>query len=164
MVETHHRIRTTGPNLVTLKIKSEDGNHTFKLKMCFSETIGHLRQYLDKHRGSGLSDYDIISVHPRCCYSDESQMLSSCGFTRNTTLLLQKRKCWNLVKIRNYFFLCREESNLQENPNVKQEMMKNFISKICKYKQGQKYENKHLFSLLQKTVEMLRHAEPDLWR
>lgn len=127
MVETHHRIRTTSPNLVTLKIKSEDGNHTFKLKMCFSETIGHLRQYLDKHRwdhislrfssfpnmtlscvlcyrGSGLSDYDIISVHPRCCYSDESQMLSSCGFTRNTTLLLQKRKCWNLVKIRNFFF------------------------------------------------------------
>lgn len=55
MVETHHRIHTTSPNLVTLKIKSEDGNHTFKLKMCFSETIGHLRQYLDKHRWDHIS-------------------------------------------------------------------------------------------------------------
>lgn len=157
MVETH-RLHCTSPN-INLKIKSEDGNHTFLLKMCLSETIGHLRRYLDTHRwehtslqldsfpntpvfcvrGSRLSGYDIINVHPRRCYRDESQMLGSCGFTRNTTLLLQTRKGWQL------FVIHREESHLQEIPNVKQ-VMKIFISKICKYKQGQKYENiKHLF-------------------
>lgn len=50
MVETLYRIHNTSANLVTLKIKSEDGNHTFILKMGFSETIGQLRRYLDKHR------------------------------------------------------------------------------------------------------------------
>lgn len=40
----------TGRDVTTLKVKSEDGNHTFVLKMCFSETVGHLRRYLDKHR------------------------------------------------------------------------------------------------------------------
>lgn len=37
-------------DVITLKVKSEDGNRTFILKMCSSETIGHMRQYLDKHR------------------------------------------------------------------------------------------------------------------
>lgn len=40
-------------------------------------------------------------------------------------------------------------------------MMKIFISKICKYKQGQKYENINIFFPFAKTFEMLRHAEPD---
>uniref|UniRef100_A0A8C2XHR0 UBX domain-containing protein 11 n=1 Tax=Cyclopterus lumpus TaxID=8103 RepID=A0A8C2XHR0_CYCLU len=37
-------------DVITLKVKSEDGNHTYILTMCFSETMGHLRQHLDKHR------------------------------------------------------------------------------------------------------------------
>lgn len=51
----------------------------------------------------------------------------------------------------------------------KQEMMKIFISKICKYKRGQKYENINIFFFpfckkkpKKKPLEMLRHAEPDL--
>lgn len=40
-------------------------------------------------------------------------------------------------------------------------MLKIFISKICKYKQGQKYENINIFFPFAKTFEMLRHAEPD---
>ncbi|XP_035528926.1 UBX domain-containing protein 11 [Morone saxatilis] len=79
-------------DVITLKVKSEDGNHTFILKMCFSETIGHLRQYLDKHRGGGLPGYDIISAYPQCCYGDDCQTLQSCGLTTNVTLLLRKRK------------------------------------------------------------------------
>ncbi|KAG8010196.1 UBX domain-containing protein 11 [Nibea albiflora] len=79
-------------DVITLKVKSEDGNHTFILKMCFSETIGHLRQYLDKHREGGLPGYDIISTYPQCSYDDESQTLQSCGLTSNVTLLLRKRK------------------------------------------------------------------------
>ncbi|TKS81858.1 UBX domain-containing protein 11 [Collichthys lucidus] len=79
-------------NVITLKVKSEDGNHTFILKMCFSETIGHLRQYLDKHREGSLPGYDIISAYPQCSYDDDSQALQSCGLTSNVTLLLRKRK------------------------------------------------------------------------
>lgn len=41
---------STAGEVTTLKVKSEDGNHTYMLKMSLSETIGHLRQYLDKHR------------------------------------------------------------------------------------------------------------------
>lgn len=37
-------------DVITLKVKSEDGSCTFILQMFFSETIGQLRQYLDKHR------------------------------------------------------------------------------------------------------------------
>ncbi|XP_056900235.1 UBX domain-containing protein 11 isoform X1 [Takifugu flavidus] len=85
-------VQPASSDLFTLKIRSEDGNCVFILKMCFSETIGHLRRYLDEHRGSGLCGYDIISAHPRRCYSDESQTLGCCGFTGNSALLLRKRK------------------------------------------------------------------------
>uniref|UniRef100_A0A667YGZ2 UBX domain-containing protein 11 n=2 Tax=Myripristis murdjan TaxID=586833 RepID=A0A667YGZ2_9TELE len=67
-------------DVTTLKVKSEDGTHSFIVKMHVSETIGQLRQYLDTHRGDSVSGYDIISVHPqRCCYSDDMQTLVSCG-------------------------------------------------------------------------------------
>ncbi|KAM8735242.1 UBX domain-containing protein 11 [Acanthopagrus schlegelii] len=79
-------------DVITLKLRSEDGNHTFILKMCLLETIGQLRHYLDSHRGGGLPGYDIISVYPQCCYDDDRQTLQSCGLTTNTTLLLRMRK------------------------------------------------------------------------
>ncbi|KAF0045240.1 hypothetical protein F2P81_001769 [Scophthalmus maximus] len=78
-------------DVITLKVKSEDGNQTYVLKMRFSETIGHLRQYLDKHRGGGLLGYDIISAYPQCRYQDDCRMLRSCGLTTNAALLLKKR-------------------------------------------------------------------------
>ena len=37
-------------DISTLRVKSEDGEKTFILKMQVTQTIGHLRQYLDKHR------------------------------------------------------------------------------------------------------------------
>ncbi|XP_057690928.1 UBX domain-containing protein 11 isoform X2 [Corythoichthys intestinalis] len=79
-------------NMVTLKVKSEDGDCTFVLKMCLSETVGNLRKHLDTHRGHKLSGYDIISAYPPCHYQDEHQTLGSCGFTNNVTLLLRGRK------------------------------------------------------------------------
>ncbi|XP_074540381.1 UBX domain-containing protein 11 isoform X2 [Halichoeres trimaculatus] len=81
-----------GSDVITLKIKSEDGNHTYILRMSSSETIGSLRQHLDKHRGDHLSGYDIISVYPQCCYDDDSHTLLSCGLSANATLLLRHRR------------------------------------------------------------------------
>ncbi|KAI3360428.1 hypothetical protein L3Q82_002330 [Scortum barcoo] len=78
-------------DVITLKVKSEDGNHTYILKMYLSETIGQLRQHLDKQRGGGLSGYDIISAYPQGCYDADAQTLRSCGLTTNAALLLRKR-------------------------------------------------------------------------
>ncbi|XP_039660948.1 UBX domain-containing protein 11 isoform X2 [Perca fluviatilis] len=93
------RLQTISPDrpsstcdVITLKMKSEDGNHTYILKMFSSETFGHLRQHLDKHRGGGLPGYDIISAYPRCCYDDDRQTFQSCGLTTNATLLLRKKQ------------------------------------------------------------------------
>ncbi|XP_034083657.1 UBX domain-containing protein 11 isoform X1 [Gymnodraco acuticeps] len=79
-------------DVITMKVKSEDGNHTYVLKMSFSETIGQLRQYLDKHRGGGLPGYDIISAYPQHRYDEDRQTLRSCGLTTNASLLLRKRQ------------------------------------------------------------------------
>ncbi|XP_008292359.1 UBX domain-containing protein 11 [Stegastes partitus] len=80
-------------DVITLKMRSEDGNHTYAVKMCSSETVGQLRTYLDKHRrGAGLPGYDIISVHPQRCYDDDGQTLRSCGLTTNANLLLRKKR------------------------------------------------------------------------
>ncbi|KAG7270911.1 hypothetical protein CRUP_000270 [Coryphaenoides rupestris] len=78
--------------VTTLRVKSEDGSQSYIVKMHGSETIDHLRQYLDKHRGKVDPGYDIISVFPRQCYRDGSQTLSSCGLTQSATLLLRPQK------------------------------------------------------------------------
>ncbi|XP_053467054.1 UBX domain-containing protein 11 isoform X1 [Ictalurus furcatus] len=76
----------------SLRVKSEDGEKTFILKMFCSETIGHLRRYLDTHRGSRGPPYDIISafLHQRY-HSDDDQTLLQCGLTPNAALLLRPR-------------------------------------------------------------------------
>lgn len=108
-------------NVITLKVKSEDGSHTYIVKMSPSETVGDLRRYLDKHRWghismhwphrcfyshvtqpavclslhyrrSDVSSYDIISAYPQCNYDDDGQTLQSHGIMRNATLLLRQRK------------------------------------------------------------------------
>ncbi|XP_076869399.1 UBX domain-containing protein 11 [Brachyhypopomus gauderio] len=81
---------TSETGVTTLRVKSEDGEKTFILKMLFTETIGHLRQYLDAHRGSDYS-YDILSAFPQRCYGDDGQTLLTCGLTPNAVLLLRPR-------------------------------------------------------------------------
>uniref|UniRef100_A0A8D2ZKD9 UBX domain-containing protein 11 n=1 Tax=Scophthalmus maximus TaxID=52904 RepID=A0A8D2ZKD9_SCOMX len=68
-------------DVITLKVKSEDGNQTYVLKMRFSETIG-----------GGLLGYDIISAYPQCRYQDDCRMLRSCGLTTNAALLVESFK------------------------------------------------------------------------
>ncbi|XP_068614740.1 UBX domain-containing protein 11 [Brachionichthys hirsutus] len=100
-LQTHCPDRERPPSaqdVINLKVKSEDGSQTFTAKMYLSETIGHLRQYVDQHRGGSLSAYDIISTHPQRCYHDDSQMLRSCGLITNVTLLLRKKKQLRLAQ------------------------------------------------------------------
>ncbi|XP_042069417.1 UBX domain-containing protein 11 isoform X1 [Haplochromis burtoni] len=79
-------------NVITLKVKSEDGSHTYIVKMSPSETVGDLRRYLDKHRRGGVPSYDIISAYPQRNYDDDGQTLQSRGIVTNATLLLRQRK------------------------------------------------------------------------
>ncbi|XP_026861169.2 UBX domain-containing protein 11 isoform X2 [Electrophorus electricus] len=88
---------TSKTEFTTLRVKSEDGEKTFILKMLFSETIGHLRQYLDAHRGPGCSSYNIITAFPQHCYSDDTQTLLACGLTSNATLLLRPHQVTSLA-------------------------------------------------------------------
>uniref|UniRef100_A0A672GB60 UBX domain-containing protein 11 n=1 Tax=Salarias fasciatus TaxID=181472 RepID=A0A672GB60_SALFA len=37
-------------DIITLKVRSEDGDQVYIVKMRLSETVGHLRKYLDQHR------------------------------------------------------------------------------------------------------------------
>ncbi|KAJ0047427.1 hypothetical protein NL108_001324 [Boleophthalmus pectinirostris] len=85
-------------SVITLKIRSEDGDHIYMLKMNCSETIGHVRQYLDKHREGDMSSYDIVSVSPRCSFDDDSQTIRACGLTANTSLLLRPRPATPVMK------------------------------------------------------------------
>ncbi|KAJ7985188.1 hypothetical protein DPEC_G00349480 [Dallia pectoralis] len=80
-------------DVTTLRVKSEDGERTYIIKMLSSETVCHLRQYLDKHRGADVREYDIVSVFPPRCYSEDSQTLLSYGLTPSSTLLLRARPC-----------------------------------------------------------------------
>ncbi|KAL2084769.1 hypothetical protein ACEWY4_020287 [Coilia grayii] len=82
--------KATG-DISTLRVKSEDGEKTFILKMQVKQTIGDLRQYLDKHRCTDSAAYNIISVFPRRCYDDDAQTLADCGLTPSAALLLQPR-------------------------------------------------------------------------
>ncbi|KAL0984707.1 hypothetical protein UPYG_G00145670 [Umbra pygmaea] len=91
-LKLHETNRTpSARDVTTLRVRSEDGEHTYLVKMRFSETVGNLRQYLNKHRGVDALEYDILSVFPQRCYSEDSQTLLSCGLTQGATLLLRTR-------------------------------------------------------------------------
>nr|XP_040020084.1 UBX domain-containing protein 11 isoform X2 [Gasterosteus aculeatus aculeatus] len=99
LVDTPARRQISSPDrpssdsdVIALKVRSEDGNRTYILKMRFSDTVGHLRRHLDEHRGGGLPGYDIITASPRCCFDDDHRTLQSCGLTTNAMLLLRKRQ------------------------------------------------------------------------
>ncbi|XP_072890400.1 UBX domain-containing protein 11 isoform X2 [Hemitrygon akajei] len=79
-------------NVSTLRIRSENGEKTYIIKMFFSETIGDLRAHLDQSRGEQQSDYDIISTFPQKVYSDQSKTLMEYGLVPNAALILRPQR------------------------------------------------------------------------
>uniref|UniRef100_A0A8C8R4R4 UBX domain-containing protein 11 n=1 Tax=Pelusios castaneus TaxID=367368 RepID=A0A8C8R4R4_9SAUR len=77
------------PNISTLRIKSENGEQTYIVKMLFTETIGDLRQHLAQSRGGEPQPYEIISTFPQRVYADDSMSLQDCGLIPNASLLLR---------------------------------------------------------------------------
>ena len=82
----------TPRDITTLRIKSENGNRTYIVKMRFKETIGELRQYLNAHRAGQTTEYDICSTYPRKLFSDDSVRMDDCGLVPNGVLYLQAKK------------------------------------------------------------------------
>uniref|UniRef100_UPI00398EA16D UBX domain-containing protein 11 isoform X2 n=1 Tax=Pristiophorus japonicus TaxID=55135 RepID=UPI00398EA16D len=79
-------------NISTLRIKSENGEKTYIVKMLFSETIGDLRSHLNQCRGEQQVDYDIISTFPQQVYSNQSKTLEECGLIPNAMLILRTQR------------------------------------------------------------------------
>ncbi len=74
----------------TLRIKSEDGNHTYILKMKSTDTISSIRNALDKERGTRR--YKIMSTYPTRCLDKDEETLEECGLVPNGTLYLHAYK------------------------------------------------------------------------
>lgn len=177
-METIHRVHAASPDVLTLKIKSEDGNRVFILKMCFSETIGHLRRYLDAHR------WDHISLHfdsvPNAtasvpCVTEEAVSLVMTSSARAHAAATAMTVRWSVVAVLRAKPCCccrrgnaerfsksatcdwaTEESHTRKNFQMwNNKWWKSLFLKVQTRTKIWKY--KHLFSLLQKqTSEMLR--------
>ncbi|XP_070620805.1 UBX domain-containing protein 11 isoform X2 [Erythrolamprus reginae] len=78
-------------NISTLRIKSENGEKTYIVKMSFTETIGDLRQHLAQNRGEELQPYEILSTFPLQVYNDDAASLEECGLVPNAFLRLRKK-------------------------------------------------------------------------
>ncbi|CAH2221627.1 UBX domain-containing 11 isoform X1 [Pelobates cultripes] len=75
----------------TLRIKSENGEYTYKVRMLESETIGDLRVHLSNCRSSHVNSYEIVSRFPHRVYDDESSTLKQLGLVPNAFLLLRAK-------------------------------------------------------------------------
>ncbi|KAK7089514.1 UBX domain-containing protein 11-like [Littorina saxatilis] len=82
----------TPRDITTLRIKSEKGDHTYIVKMRFSETIGDLRKYLNDHRPGNTEKFDICSTYPRQVFTDEKATMDASGLVPNGVLYLQAKK------------------------------------------------------------------------
>ncbi|KAM9320190.1 UBX domain-containing protein 11 [Gastrophryne carolinensis] len=84
--ETPH----TDAVVCTLRIKSENGDQTYKVRMLSSETLGDLRIYLSQYRTTNDA-FDIINRFPHQVYNKDECCLQEVGLVPNAFLLLRKR-------------------------------------------------------------------------
>ncbi|KAI0239194.1 hypothetical protein LSAT2_010065 [Lamellibrachia satsuma] len=78
--------------LTTLRIKSETGDHTYVLKMRFTDTIRDVRGCLNAERKGESTNYEIISTFPRQTYNDDNVTLQDCGLVPSAMLILKPKK------------------------------------------------------------------------
>ncbi|XP_073420691.1 UBX domain-containing protein 11 isoform X2 [Dendrobates tinctorius] len=86
----------------TLRIKSETGDHNYKVQMLPTETIGDLRALLSLHGAPDVSSCDIISGFPHHVYDNYSCTLQDAGLVPNALLLLRRKKPKSTENTRNF--------------------------------------------------------------
>ncbi|KAF6028857.1 UBXN11 [Bugula neritina] len=75
----------SGRNITTLRIK-DTNNHTYVLKMKFSDTIGDVMSYINDLRDSSSYEYRLVSTFPSKVYEDFTESLFAAGLTPNASL------------------------------------------------------------------------------
>ena len=78
-------------DVTTLRVVTEAGDHTYILKMKFSETVGDLRTYLDTQRRP-TAPYDIVSTFPHKVHKNNTISLKDSGLTPNAVIHLKSCK------------------------------------------------------------------------
>ncbi|XP_063954887.1 UBX domain-containing protein 11-like [Lytechinus pictus] len=76
-------------DVATLRVKSESGDHTFILKLRFTDTIGDLRMHLDKQRKPQSRDYILVTTFPNRTYTKLDATLEESCLTPNATVLMK---------------------------------------------------------------------------
>lgn len=81
---------STAGKIATIQVKSEDGKETFVLKLKFTDTVGIMRTYIDRHRGGpGPTAYKLVSTYPRKDLHD-SMVLQDNGLTPQASIRMIK--------------------------------------------------------------------------
>ena len=78
-------------DVTTLRVVTENGDHTYIVKMKFNETLGNLRTYLDTQRRP-THPYDIVSTFPHKVHKNNNMNLEESGLTPNAVLHLKPCK------------------------------------------------------------------------
>ncbi|RUS83533.1 hypothetical protein EGW08_008712 [Elysia chlorotica] len=85
------RPKSSYQDVTTLRVVTEQGAHTYIVKMKFTETIGNLRTYLDTQRRP-TAPYDIVSTFPHKIHKNNNLTLEASGLTPNAVLHLKPHK------------------------------------------------------------------------
>lgn len=92
-----HGSVSSSVEITTLQVKSEDGRHTYILKLCYDDTIAALRKCLDAYRARlpeasrphPGARYEIRSAFPARAFIDPQETLRQAGLVPNATLFLR---------------------------------------------------------------------------
>eukprot|EP00741_Cyanophora_paradoxa_P011620 tig00020563_g11227.t1 len=79
----------TPRDIATLRVKSDDGKRTFLLKLRADDTIGALREHLQRQRPKDAPDFEIRTAFPNQAYADPKQTLREAGLVPNAILVLR---------------------------------------------------------------------------
>ncbi|XP_018426572.1 PREDICTED: UBX domain-containing protein 11 [Nanorana parkeri] len=74
----------------TLRVKSENGEDTYRVRMLSSETLGDLRNYLSQHRTTEEA-FNIINRLPYQVYENNECTLQEAALVPNAFLLLRRK-------------------------------------------------------------------------
>lgn len=76
--------------VTTLVIRSDSGRQTLVVKLRYDDTVGDLRDYVDRYRAKS-SSYDLVTAFPRRAYTDAAQTLRDAGLVPNAKLMILTR-------------------------------------------------------------------------
>lgn len=78
--------------ITTLRIKSGDGKQTLMLKLYYSNTIGDIRDALDKYRLDNTVPYDLRTAYPNKAYTDNKMTVKEADLVPNAKMFIKNRE------------------------------------------------------------------------